>query len=64
MLTEVDAALRDAGVRSGGSALSPHRGVVEILTILDRDGQRAHLRTSAVASAAHEAHPGDDPTEG
>ena len=27
---EVDAALREAGVRSGGSALSPHRGVVEI----------------------------------
>lgn len=30
VLTEVDAALREAGVRSGGSALSPHRGVVEI----------------------------------
>ncbi len=45
-------------------AIGAHRGVVEILTILDRDGQRAHLRTTGVAPAAHEAHPGDDPTEG
>jgi quercetin dioxygenase-like cupin family protein/DNA-binding Xre family transcriptional regulator len=26
--------------------ISAHRGVVEVLTILDHDGQRAHLRTS------------------
>ncbi len=45
-------------------AIGAHRGVAEILTILDRDGQRAHLRTTGVAPAAHEAHPGDDPTEG
>jgi transcriptional regulator with XRE-family HTH domain len=36
-------------------AISSHRGVTEVLTILDRDGQRAHLRTPGPAAAAGDA---------
>lgn len=33
-------------------AISAHRGVAEVLTILDRDGQRAHLATTGAAAEA------------
>ncbi|MDQ0743574.1 transcriptional regulator with XRE-family HTH domain [Clavibacter sp. B3I6] len=41
-------------------AISAHRGVTEVLTILDRDGERAHLRTTGgAAAAADDAAPED-----
>lgn len=66
LVAEGDAAEFSTMVPHG---ISAHRGVTEILTILDRDGQRAHLRTTGTGPASHEAHPhepsGDDgPAEG
>jgi transcriptional regulator with XRE-family HTH domain len=43
-------------------AISAHRGVAEVLTILDRDGQRAHLRTAGAGLAVDGADPA--PAEG
>lgn len=37
--------------------IGAHRGVAEILTILDRDGQRAHLRTTGAGPAAGSGDP-------
>lgn len=49
LVEEGDAAEFSTMVPHGMGA---HRGVAEIITILDRDGQRAHLRTTAPATAA------------
>ncbi|MFT2706629.1 helix-turn-helix domain-containing protein [Clavibacter zhangzhiyongii] len=43
-------------------AISAHRGVTEVLTILDRDGQRAHLRAPGAGPAT--AHGDADGAQG
>ncbi|RIJ45257.1 XRE family transcriptional regulator [Clavibacter lycopersici] len=61
LVEEGDAAEFSTMVPHGMSA---YRGVAEILTILDRDGQRAHLRTTGPGRGAAGPHADPDATEG